>query len=96
MKIVKRIFIGLIAVVILAAGTVFLYIQHLKPQYSGSVSLKGLNAEVEVIFDDYGIPHIYAENEEDVYYALGYVHAQDRLFQMEIMRRVGGGDWRKF
>ncbi len=91
MKILKKIFISLLVLLVVAAGGVFLYVQHLKPQYSGSITMQGLNAEVEVIFDNYGIPHIYAQNEEDGYYALGYVHAQDRLFQMEIMRRVGGG-----
>ena len=43
-------------------------------------------------FDRWGIPHIYAENESDMYHALGYLHAQDRLFQMEILRRLGRGE----
>ncbi|MDZ7649077.1 MAG: penicillin acylase family protein [Cytophagales bacterium] len=46
---------------------------------------------MEVLYDDYGVPHIYAQNDEDAYYALGYVHAQDRLFQMEMIRRPVGG-----
>jgi hypothetical protein len=55
------------------------------------LKLKGLNQRVEVLFDDYGVPHIYGQNEEDVYFAFGYVHAQERLFQMEMMRRVSAG-----
>jgi hypothetical protein len=43
-------------------------------------------------FDDYGIPHIYAENQKDVMTTLGYVHAQDRLFQMEMLRRLSRGE----
>ena len=42
-------------------------------------------------FDDYGVPHINAQNQEDAYRALGYVHAQDRLWQMELIRRVAPG-----
>jgi penicillin amidase len=53
--------------------------------------MTGLKSEVEVFYDDYGIPHIYANSAEDAYMAFGYVHAQDRLFQMELMRRAGLG-----
>ena len=73
----------------LLGGLMYLY--SLQPQYSGRIPLVGLHEKVEVIFDPYGIPHIYGKNEEDVYFALGYVHAQERLFQMEMMRRVAGG-----
>ena len=61
------------------------------PTYSGEIEMTGLSAETEVYFDDFGVPHIYAANAKDAYMALGYVHAQDRLFQMEMMRRVGTG-----
>ncbi|GAB2634455.1 penicillin acylase family protein [Belliella aquatica] len=61
------------------------------PEYHGTKELSGLQANSEVYFDDFGIPHIYAENELDAYMTLGFVHAQDRLFQMEMMRRVGSG-----
>ncbi|MFQ5814842.1 MAG: penicillin acylase family protein, partial [Anaerolineae bacterium] len=53
------------------------------PRISGTVRVKGLRGKVEVIRDRWGIPHIYAENEEDLFFAQGYVHAQDRLWQME-------------
>ena len=68
------------------------FLNSSKPVYSGELILVGLNQQVEVYYDSYGIPHIYAETEEDLYFALGYVHAQDRLFQMELLRRVGGGN----
>ena len=81
----------LVGVVVLAVtgGYIYLYLQ--KPQYAGEISLKGLSAEATVYFDDYGIPHIYGASEEDVYFALGFVHAQERLFQMEMMRRMAAG-----
>lgn len=61
------------------------------PTYLGEIDMAGLSNETEVYFDDFGVPHIYAKNAKDAYMALGYVHAQDRLFQMEMTRRVGTG-----
>lgn len=60
-------------------------------QYSGSVTLKGLSKEVQVYFDKYGIPHVYAQSEKDAYFALGYLHAQERLAQLELYRRLSTG-----
>ncbi len=53
--------------------------------------MPGLTSEVKVLYDAYGIPHIYGESETDAFRALGYVHAQDRLWQMELLRRVAVG-----
>jgi penicillin amidase len=75
---------------LLVAGILIIIALH-SPQYSGDQKIAGLSDEVEVIFDEFGVPHIYAQNASDAYRALGYVHAQDRLFQMEMMRRVGSG-----
>src|SRR5260370_12757433 len=61
------------------------------PRKDGTVHLSGLHEPVEIITDRYGIPHIYASNEDDLYFAQGYVHAQDRLWQMELNRRIGAG-----
>lgn len=69
----------------------YFYLQTLKPTYSGEQKLTGLNGEVEVYYDEYGIPHIYAQSEVDAYMALGYVHAQDRLWQMDVIRRIAPG-----
>jgi len=77
-----------VMLVVLAGG--LFYYQH-KPDYSGQVTLNGISAPVNVLYDDAGVPHIYAQNEADAYFALGYVHAKDRLFQMEILRRAGAG-----
>ncbi len=61
------------------------------PRTSGTVSVRGLLDEVEIHRDRYGIPHIFADSMEDAAFACGFVHAQDRLWQMEFLRRVGAG-----
>ncbi len=63
----------------------------LRPDYDGERQLANLTEEVTVHYDAYGIPHIYGSNNKDVFRALGYVHAQDRLWQMELLRRIGKG-----
>lgn len=62
------------------------------PQRSGSLALHGLQAPVQVHWDERGVPHLQAQNEADLYRALGFVHAQDRLFQMEMVRRLARGE----
>jgi penicillin amidase len=57
----------------------------------GRVTVPGLDSAVEVRRDRWGVPHIYARNAHDLFFAQGYVAAQDRLFQMEIWRRAGEG-----
>ncbi|MFX0126105.1 MAG: penicillin acylase family protein [Candidatus Hodarchaeota archaeon] len=61
------------------------------PKISGKLELPGLLDTVEVIRDKFGIPHIYANNTHDLYFAQGFVHAQDRLWQMELNRRTATG-----
>ena len=79
---------GIVAVLCIAIGLV---VYALSPDYGGKRELLGLEEKVEVYFDPYGVPHIYADTEEDAFRGLGYVHAQDRLWQMELMRRIGKG-----
>ncbi len=87
----RKFFAGLLILLVLIIVSGGLYLYSFKPDYGGEVILKGLNSEVDIIYDQYGVPHIYATNEEDAYYALGYVHAKERLFQMEMIRRVATG-----
>ncbi len=61
------------------------------PERNGYAGLAGLGAPVEVLRDAHGVPHIFADTEADAAFALGWVHAQDRLVQMEAMRRLGAG-----
>ena len=91
MKPVYKIILALLIIIPAALLGGLMYLYSLQPQYSGRLALAGLQQEVEVIFDPYGIPHIYGQNQQDVYFALGYVVAQERLFQMEMMRRVAAG-----
>ena len=85
MRLFKKILkiIAVLLILILISGWV--YYSHLKPSYSGNLELSNIEKETSVYFDDYGITHIYAENEFDAITTLGYVHAQDRLWQMELI-----------
>lgn len=68
------------------------YLSAKRPVRSGALPLQDLTAPVSVRYDDFGVPHINARNQADLYRALGYVHAQDRLFQMELARRLARGE----
>ena len=82
-------FIALLLTLIALLGV--WYMHTAQAQRSGDLRLGNLQSQVSVYYDAWGVPHIDAQNEEDAYRALGYVHAQDRLFQMDMLRRVGGG-----
>src|SRR5207237_3855994 len=58
----------------------------------GELKVPGLKEPVEVLRDRWGVPHIYARNTDDLFFAQGFVAAQDRLFQLELWRRVGAGE----
>jgi len=81
----------LVGLVVLAAGGGFLWLRSSLPDLQGEKSVVGLGDRVEIIRDSNAIPHIFAKTTADAYFALGYAHAQDRLWQMEFMRRVGAG-----
>jgi penicillin amidase len=91
LKTLKKIGIYSIVLIAVIALGLYFFVQSLKPTYDGNLELNNLEDEVQVYYDSYGIPHIYAENEEDAFRSLGYVHAQDRLWQMELLRRIGTG-----
>ena len=85
---------AVILVLVLAAGGAgggYLWLRGSLPEIDGERSAFGLAEAVEVVRDRNGVPHILARNEEDALFALGYVHAQDRLWQMEMNRRIGAG-----
>ncbi len=73
------------------SGGIFGAFYYAMPQYKGEASLHGLTAPVKVIRDEHGVPHIFANDMNDAARALGYVHAGERLFQMELQRRAGQG-----
>ena len=59
---------------------------------TNAISVKGILSEVDVIWDDWGVPHIYANNKRDLFFALGYAMATDRLWQMDLLRRLAEGN----
>jgi penicillin amidase len=91
MKWVGRISLAVLALVLVAGGGLYLYLRASLPQTSGRLELAGLQAQVDIVRDAYGIPHVFAQNENDAWFALGFLHAQDRLFQMETVRRIAQG-----
>jgi penicillin amidase len=82
---------GMIAVAGAGAGLGYLLLRNTVPPASGKLAMAGLSAPVEVVRDTEGVPHIFAKTTDDLYMALGFVHAQDRLWQMELARRTGQG-----
>lgn len=88
----KRSLTLLAVVVAMAAAGAYWYVHGKLPQREGEVAITGLSAPVSVRYDERGVPHLQAQNEPDLYRALGYVHAQDRLFQMELVRRLARGE----
>jgi penicillin amidase len=91
MKIIKKTGKYLLILAILLLAGLWLYTKTLQPNYNGEIELENISEKVEIYFDDIGVPHINAKNQEDAYVALGYVHAQDRLWQMELIRRIAAG-----
>ena len=73
-----------------AAG-VWIVAKDARPASYQQFSVPGLHGEVRVIFDEFGIPHIYASSDEDAFFAMGYLHARDRLWQMDVQRRFAEG-----
>lgn len=87
-----KIFGAIVLLILVGIAAYIFYIKSsLTPTYSGQVTLDGLNETTEVYFTEYGIPHIYAQNQTDAYRALGYTHAKERLWQMDLLRHVGSG-----
>jgi penicillin amidase len=83
----------MLAVAVIAAGAVaWWYIYRPLPQIDGALSLPGLQQEVTVARDQWGVPHIRAASPKDLAEAQGYVMAQDRLWQMDLLRRVARGE----
>ena len=74
-----------------AGGLAYTWLKTTVPALSGTLAITGLTSSVEIVRDNEGVPHIFAATVDDAFCALGYVHAQDRLWQMELARRAGQG-----
>ena len=92
MRATLRFFVWIAAIVVLVfASAVWWLVYRPLPQLEGSVGVAGLKNQVSVERDNWGVPHIRAGSVEDMAEAQGYVLAQDRLWQMDLLRRVGRG-----
>lgn len=94
-ELVRKIVIGvLIFLLVLSLLLVILIPYNITrsfPQIDGEVQVSGLEAPVEIYRDAFGVPQIYASNSHDLFFAQGYVHAQDRFWQMDFWRHIGSG-----
>ncbi len=88
---VARIAALVVALALMAAVATWLWLRRSLPAYAGEVVAPGLRAPLQIVRDRSAIPHVFAESEVDAYFGLGYAHAQDRLFQLELNRRVATG-----
>jgi penicillin G amidase len=90
-RLLKWALIVVVALGVLAFGAIAAIFYRAMPDYAGAASLPGLTGEVRVYRDAHGVPHIFAPSMNDAARALGYIHASERLYQMEIQRRAGQG-----
>ena len=90
-KIFFRIVVIFLGIVLLVAVGSWVYWRSFAPNYNGEIQSAFLKHDVQVRFDEFGVPHIKAETRQDAQWALGYVHASERMFQMELLRRLSQG-----
>ena len=90
-KILRKVAILIALLLAMAATALIWYRSASLPQVSGKLRLTGLHGPVDILRDAEGIPHIYAQSADDAYFALGFAHAQDRLWQLEMNRRIPAG-----
>jgi penicillin amidase len=88
----KKLLWSLVLLLFSGLFVLFLFIRSNAPDYNFQLHSAEISAPVEVMFDDMAVPHIYADTEVDGMYALGYVHASERLWQMDLLRRAGAGE----
>src|SRR5262245_8401075 len=91
MKVIARLSLYALLAALAAGLAAYWYLRQSLPKTSGEVRVAGIAQPVEILRDAHGIPHIFAASIEDANFALGYVHAQDRLWQMEMNRRIAAG-----
>lgn len=91
MRTLGRIVIVLLLLIVVVVGAGFIYLRSSLPKVAGEITVSGPSGEIEIVRDADAIPHIYAASHADAVFGLGFVHAQDRLWQMEFQRRVGSG-----
>ena len=90
-KVVATLAVGLVLVLLATTAFAVWTVRRSFPAYDGEVTLAGLSSEVRVLRDAYGVPQIYAESTGDLFFAQGYVQAQDRFFEMDVRRHASAG-----
>ncbi|HEV2852266.1 MAG TPA: penicillin acylase family protein [Thermoanaerobaculia bacterium] len=90
-KLLRRTALVLAALLVILGLVFYGLVRRAWPEVDGRLAVPGLSAPVEIVRVEPGVPHIYARNVHDLFFAQGYVHAQDRLWQMEFNRTVGAG-----
>ena len=90
-RVIKAVAITVAAALVASAGLAVFVIRRPLPQLGGQLRLPGLESEVRVLRDERGVPHIFADTAEDLFRAQGFVHAQDRFFEMDLRRHVASG-----
>ena len=88
----KHILLVVAVMVTMLSSLVYITTQTIAPDYGFDLTTDAVLNDVEIVFDDMAVPHIYADSETDAMHALGYVHAMERLWQMDLLRRAGGGE----
>jgi penicillin amidase len=86
-----RIFTGLVGLGLVILFGLYFFLSRSLPDYDATFQLSGLSGPVEIVRNTHDVPHIFAETDEDVFYGLGFAHAQDRLWQMMLLRRTAQG-----
>ncbi len=86
-----RLATAVVVLVVGALGLVYYFASRSLPDYSGTYEVAGIAAPVEIVRDNADVPHIFGQSDEDAFFALGYTHAQDRLWQMTMLRRTVQG-----
>jgi penicillin amidase len=86
-----RLFTGLVLLGLLGLVISYHFLSRSLPDYSEDFTLSGISAPVEIVRNNANVPHIFGASDEDVYFALGFAHAQDRLWQMTQLRRTAQG-----
>ncbi len=86
-----RVFAALALLAGLAGVGLYFFLSRSLPDYNETFRLRGLSGEVEIVRNTHNVPHIFGENDADVFFGLGFAHAQDRLWQMQMLRRTAQG-----
>src|SRR5277367_6803789 len=92
LRILCYIFCALLVLLIAAIFILYWFVRRPLPQLDGSIKVPGISSKIRVVRDDHGVPTIEASTLEDLFFAQGYVTAQDRLWQMDMMRRAAAGE----